>query len=79
MEEEKTVKTQKEEEKEKFVKRIVEFINTKKPKKTSDFVKAGLFKNRNQARKVLRALAEKGIVRMERGKNKRYLYDVPRR
>jgi len=61
-----------------FVKRIVAFIKTKKPKTTSDFVEAGFFKDRNEGRKVLRQLAEKGILKIEKETDARqYSYTVP--
>lgn len=74
MEKEKTAKPQNKAEDKEFVARLTEFIKTKRPTKTSDFVKAGLFKNRGEARKVLRELAKKKIVRMERNNKKRYRY-----
>jgi len=78
MEGEKNLKLGKKEENKEFVNRIVEFIKTRKPTKTSEFVQAGFFKNRNEARRVLQKLDEQGIVTMEKGKNKRYSYSLPK-
>jgi len=77
MEEEKTLKHKNKAEDKEFVKRIIEFISSKKPEKTSDFVKAGFFENRSETRKVFRKLAEQSIIAMEKGKNKRYRYSLP--
>ena len=77
MEGEKAVKKRNNAEDKEFAECIIRFIKTEKPTKTSDFVKAGFFRNRNDARTLLRVLTEKGIVRMKRGKNKRYHYGLP--
>ena len=72
-EEEKTPKTPSKTDDLEFVKRIVAFIRTKKPETTSDFVKAG-----NEGRNVLRQLAEKGIIGMEKVEGKRqFPYTLP--
>jgi hypothetical protein len=61
-----------------FIKSIVVFIRKTKPKSTTDFVKAGLFKDRSEGRKILREMADKGIITMERPeKSIKYLYSLP--
>ena len=71
-------KTTSKAENEEFVKSIVVFIRKTKPSSTTDFVKAGLFKDRSEGRKVLKEMAEKGIITMERPeKGIKYLYSLP--
>lgn len=74
-EQEKTSKVENEE----FIKSIVVFIHKTKPKSTTAFVEAGLFKNRSEGRKILREIAEKGIITMEKPEKgiKKYSYTLP--
>ena len=77
-EEEKTTKTPSKADDMEFVKRIVAFIRTKKPKTTSDFVEAGFFRDRTEGRKILREIAEKGYLQMEKAEGQRqFSYTLP--
>jgi len=44
--------------------------------KTSGMVKAGIGKNRNEVRSIMRQLANESVIKMEKGTNKRYTYTL---